>query len=195
MPSIFKYLEPLKNKIILMITKAIITYVKDSELIQLVQIDMGNDEKIDSVERVQNFGFTSFPTSGAKAVVLFVSGEREHPIVVVADDNGDNRPSLVEGESSVYNAFNMIVKLKNGTIEIGENTFKKLINESFQTMFNNHVHNVAITIGALGTPTPHITGTPANITGSGGISPGAPGAALPGVSIGNSEMTSILKAE
>lgn len=179
MKFLYRYLEPIKTKLILMVAKALITYVKDSESIQLVQIDMGNDEMIDSVERVQNFGFTSFPISGAKAVVLCIGGEREHPIVIVADDNGDNRPTLIEGESAVYNAHDMIIKLKDGTIEVGENTFKKLINESFQSLFNNHGHDYISPSG------PAISGTPVQ-----GIAP----TSVP-TSITDSEMTSILKAE
>ncbi len=179
MKLLHRYLEPIKTKLILMVAKAIITYVKDSESIQLVQVDMGNDEQIDSVERVQNFGFTSFPKTGAKAIVLSIGGEREHPIVIVADDDGDNRPTLTEGESAVYNAHNMIIRLKDGTIEIGESTFKKLINENFQSMFNNHGHDYVSPGG------PAISGTP--VQGIAPVSPPTP--------ITNSEMTTILKGE
>jgi phage gp45-like len=171
--------EMLKAKLVLLVSKAVINLVTDSESIQLVQVDLGNDEVIDSVERIQNFGFTSHPKSGAKAIVLCVSGEREHPIVIVADDNGDKRPELSSGEAAVYNAFSEIVKLKDGTIEIGQSAFVKLITEAFQSVFNNHGHDYVAPGG------PAISGTPVQ-----GIAP----VSVP-TPITNSEMTTVLKAE
>lgn len=104
----------------LMIGRAIITVVKDTTGMQTVQVDLGHDEKIDGVERVQNFGFSSHPKKGAQAVVVFIGGNRDHPIVIAADDRA-YRPSLSQGEAAVYNAFNALVKLKNGVIDINTN--------------------------------------------------------------------------
>lgn len=190
-----KLLHPIRDKIISMIAKALITNVDDSQKIQLVQIDLGNDEKIDTVERVQNFGLTSFPVSGSQAVVLFLAGEREHPIVIVTDD-GDNRPTLVAGEAAVYNAYSDIVKLENGTIKIGRTTFKKLIKEEFQAMFNSHVHNISV----AGTPAAQLgtSSSPTKLAVGGAIAVApiaGPLVNLFGDAISNNEMTSITKAE
>lgn len=115
--SLERWIAPLKRRVMLMIGRAIITVVKDTTGMQTVQVDLGHDEKIDSVECVQNFGFSSHPKSGAQAVVVFIGGNRDHPLVIAADDR-NFRPSLSSGESAMYNAFNAIVKLKNGVIEI-----------------------------------------------------------------------------
>ena len=112
-----KLLKSLQQKIILMISKAIITSVKDSGKIQLVQVNLGNDEIIDSVERVQQFGFSSFPVKDSEAIVLCIAGDREHPIVI-GTDSGEHRPILISGETALYNAFNAIIKLKQNLIEI-----------------------------------------------------------------------------
>ncbi len=115
-----RWIAPLKKRVITMVVKAVITNVTDSGEIQLVQIDMGNGELVDSVERVQNFGFTSFPLVDSEAVVLCIAGSREHPVVVTADQ-GSKRPTLKEGESAMYNAHDLLIKLdENGIINIGD---------------------------------------------------------------------------
>lgn len=110
-----RWIAPLRQRVVSLVVKAIITNVKDSEQIQLVQVNMGNDEIIDSVERVQNFGLTSFPLVDSEAIVLCIAGNREHPVVIVADQ-GSKRPTLESGESAVYNAMDLIIKLTKGKI-------------------------------------------------------------------------------
>ena len=115
-----QWIAPLRQRVVSMIAKAIITNVNDSGQIQLVQINTGNDELIDSVERIQNYGFTSYPLQDSEAIVLFVAGNREHPIVIVADQ-GNKRPTLVEGESAMYSSEGLLIKLdKNKIINIGD---------------------------------------------------------------------------
>ncbi len=150
-----KLLEPIRNKIILMITKAVIKSVNDSADIQLVKVDLGNGEIITSVERLQNFGFTSNPEDGTPALVLCLNGEREHPIIIATDS--EDRPNVTPGNSAVYNATGTNIKLLGGdiyitmdNIRIGGVLASKLVNESFKTLFNSHVHATA----ALGPPVP-----------------------------------------
>ena len=122
-----KWIAPLAQRLATLVVKAIITNVSDSDQIQLVQVNMGNDEIIDSVERIQNFGFTSHPLVDSEAVVLCIGGNREHPIVIVADQ-GEKRPTLEQGESAVYNAEGLLIKLtKNKIIELGDTSPTPLI--------------------------------------------------------------------
>lgn len=88
---------------------------------------------------------------------------------------------------------------KNGNVEIGESTFKKLVNEEFKDMFNNHSHNYMGFVGT-GTPTLGETSTPTNLTG--GILPAplpalpaVPAIGVPGVALGDNELTSKTEAE
>jgi hypothetical protein len=93
---------------------------------------------------------------------------------------------------------NKLIVRDNGDIEIGESSLKALVNESFQDIFNSHVHNYMGFVGT-GTPTPGITGTPASTTGTGAISPGAcpgtPPTGAFGVSLGAAQLTSKVKAQ
>lgn len=189
-----RLLAPIKQKIILMIGKAVITAAKDNEAIQLVQIDMGNDEKIDSVERIQNFGFTSFPVSGSEAVVICIAGDREHPIVI-ATDSGEHRPKLNSGESVMYSSGGMRVKVKNDSIELGVTSLKKLVNDSFQSMFNNHVHNISVA-GTAAAQT-GISSSPVSSLGTLpiAVAPIPTTVYIQGKAIGNTELTSKVEAQ
>lgn len=80
---------------------------------------------------------------------------------------------------------------KNGNIEMGVNTFKRLINENFQSIFNDHVHN--FTAAPSGT---FATSKPASLIPTIFPTPGTGNPlALFGSQIADSDMTSKTKAE
>jgi len=101
-------------------------------------------------------------------------------------DSGGNNLEIYFNDS--------LIRIKpNGNIELGIDTFKKLINESFADLFNNHVHNIAAD------PTTHagITSSPSVLVGTVGVRvPAVP--ALVNVfnnDLGSTHMTSKVKAE
>ena len=163
-----RLLEPIRNKIILMIAKALVTNSNDATGIQLVQVDLGNGEKIDSVERIQNFGFTGNPPDNSEALLLFLGGNREHP-VCIAVDSSDKRIGVNKGDVVVYNSNGSKVFLNGTTIKIEANgidigtTVKKLVNETFQTLYNSHTHG-GVTTGPSATSTPLPQMTSVNLT-------------------------------
>lgn len=85
---------------------------------------------------------------------------------------------------------------KNGDVEIGETSFKRLINEEFKSLFDGHQHNFMGFLGT-GTPTPGMTTGPVSITGT--LPPPVPlapaGTILPGTEISNLQMTSKVTAQ
>lgn len=104
-----------------MLAKGRLSSVKESTGIQTVQVTI-NGEVHDGVERLQNFGFTSYPKKDAQLVVSFIGGNRERPVVTVIDD-GNYRIKLVEGEAAIYNAFGNVIKLSaDGTISLGDDS-------------------------------------------------------------------------
>ncbi len=118
MKFIEKAIEKLQNKLLLMLSKAVILATKDDGPRQLIQVDLGNGEIISDVERLQNFGFTSHAVPGAQALVVCFGGNREFPVSIVADD-GNFRPEMQEGESCVYNAQAVVINLlADDTIEL-----------------------------------------------------------------------------
>ncbi len=88
----------------LMVARGLVNLINDAGGLQRLQVEALDNEPLDGVERVQNFGHTSHPPRGSMPVLVAVAGSRDH-MVAVAVDNEEHRPrDLKEGESAMYNA-------------------------------------------------------------------------------------------
>jgi phage baseplate assembly protein V len=88
----------------LMVARGLVNLINDAGGLQRLQVEALDNEPLDGVERVQNFGHTSHPPRGSMPVLVAVGGSRDH-MVAVAVDNEEHRPrDLQEGESAMYNA-------------------------------------------------------------------------------------------
>jgi len=180
-----KFIAPLKRRVMLMVGRCVLSAVNDSNGMQEVKIDLLADETLDEVERFQNYGFTSNPLSGAEGVTVFVSGDRSHGIVIAMDDRRYRLKGLEDGEVALYTDEGDKIHFKRGNkidietkeltinaqtktivnapaVELSSGVLEKILNgESFQTVFNNHVH-----VGNLGVPTapPLVPSTPADLS-------------------------------
>lgn len=102
-----------------MVRRAVVVSADDTPGIQLLKLNLGNGDIQAKIERIQNFGFTSKPKGNAQAVVLFVNGTRDNPVVIACDD-GNYRIHLEDGEAAVYNSEGLVIKLAaDGTINMG----------------------------------------------------------------------------
>jgi len=103
--------EPLAKRVKLGIAKAVIDSVKDSSgELQRLKLQVLADEVLGSVERAQEYGFSSVPFSGTEALVVFVGGNRANGVVVATDDR-EYRPSGSEGDVFIYNRSGVTIKL------------------------------------------------------------------------------------
>jgi phage baseplate assembly protein V len=119
-----KMLEPLKRRVQLMVSRAVVNLIKDTGKIQRVQVTMLADETADDVEHFQPFGFTSHPPAGSEAIVLSVGGNRDHPVAVVISERatrfrGPTDAGLAAGESAIYSSIGTRVHVKaDGSIAV-----------------------------------------------------------------------------
>ncbi len=112
-----KYFEPFKRRIFLMVGRAIVKAVDDSKKIQNLQVDGLDEETLDLVERIQNYGFTSNPPKDSSEVVIVcVGGNRSHPLAIAVDNREFRKKDLQPGESSQYSDEGDFVLLKRGRI-------------------------------------------------------------------------------
>jgi len=125
--TIQKVVEPLKRRILLSISRAVVKSVTDSGGMQVVKLSLMADEVKDGVERFQRYGFTSNPPAGSEAVVVFVSGDREHGVVVAENHRASRKKGLAEGESALYNSEGSFIHLKNGGKVIISNGTEELV--------------------------------------------------------------------
>jgi len=97
-----RWIAPLKRRVMLMVSRAIIESVDDSAKMQLIKASLLADEVVDEVERFQNYGFTAVPFGDAEALMLSIGGEREHGVIIAIDDRRYRLSGLAGGEVAIY---------------------------------------------------------------------------------------------
>ncbi|SCU73563.1 Bacteriophage Mu Gp45 protein [Cupriavidus necator] len=111
-------MEPLKAKVGLMVGRCVLRAVSDANKLQRAQVQVLAEETHDDVERVQQYGFTSVPFSGAEGVVVFVGGNRDHGLVIAVDDRRYRLVGLAPGEVALYDDQGQKVHLTRSGIVI-----------------------------------------------------------------------------
>lgn len=120
-----KLLAPVRRRVRLMISRAILAGINDGTGIQLVQVKLLDGEVRDGVERMQNYGFTSVPLGGAEGVMACVSGDRDHGIVIAVDDRRYRIKGRQPGEVALYSDEGDSIILKRGRVmEVTTETFR-----------------------------------------------------------------------
>lgn len=97
-----KLLDPLRRRVRLMISRAVISVINDAGGIQVVQVKLLDGEVRDGVERFQNYAFSAVPLSGAEGIMACVSGNRDHGVLLAADDRRYRPKGLLPGEAIMY---------------------------------------------------------------------------------------------
>ncbi|AMK09656.1 hypothetical protein AWY79_00300 [Pseudodesulfovibrio indicus] len=97
-----KTLAPLRRKVMLLVSRAVLTLADDETTLQTLQAKLLGDEVLSSLERFQQYGFTSVPHAGAEAVALSLGGNRSHTIIINVDDRRYRLKGLENGEVALY---------------------------------------------------------------------------------------------
>lgn len=92
------------RRIMNMVSRGVIASADDEPGIQLEQVSLVYEEDKVSIERFQNYGFSSSPPADSEALVVFVGGGRDHGIIVATDDRQRRFTGLQPGECVIYNA-------------------------------------------------------------------------------------------
>ena len=97
-----RLIQPLRNKVFLLLGRAILEVVKNTELAQKIQVTALNGEVISDMERFQEYGFETFPLEGAEVAAIFLNGNRDHGIAICVHDRRYRPTDLSEGEVANY---------------------------------------------------------------------------------------------
>jgi phage gp45-like len=172
--ALSRLMAPIARRMRLMVSRAVVELVNDATRLQAVQVSLLSDEVRDSVERFQEYGFTSVPLPGAEAVALSVSGNRDHVVVVATDDRRYRKIGLQPGEVAIYNNLGDYAIFRAGSMEVRHSTRIDLTAPVVAVSGN-------LTVGGTIVATGQITGAGKNLsthvhTGvtSGGSNTGAP---------------------
>lgn len=112
-------LAPLKRRVMLMVGRGIVRVINDALRWQECQVSLLAGEVRDGVERAQNYGFTAHPHPGAEAIVIFLGGNRDHGVIIAADDRRYRLKGLAAGEVALYDDLGKTIVLKrNGDVHV-----------------------------------------------------------------------------
>lgn len=114
-----RILLPIKRKIFLIIGRAILTAIDNSEGTQKIQVTGLNGETITGIERFQEYGFESYPKKDAEVVIGFINGNRNQGIALKVHDRTYRPTDLAEGEVMIYHFDgDTKIHIKEGEINI-----------------------------------------------------------------------------
>ena len=69
-----------------------------------MKVSLLDGETRDVADRVQQYGLSSHPPAGSHVVVINVGGQRDHPIIIGADDASARPTGLAAGEVMLWAA-------------------------------------------------------------------------------------------
>ena len=110
--------EDWRNKVKLMVGRAILSAINDGGGAQTVQVQLLDGEGIDDVERIQEYGFSSCPPAGSEGVFLSVGGNRDHGLIIATENRQFRVNGKKSGEMVIYDDLGQKVYLTRGGIVI-----------------------------------------------------------------------------
>jgi phage baseplate assembly protein V len=118
--ALSRLLEPVVNRLRLLVGRGHLTRVNDATAVQTVQAVFLAGETHEGMERLQQYGFTSHPHPGGatETLALFVGGDRGNGVVICAGDRQYRLRPLAEGEVALYDDLGQVVHLRRGGILI-----------------------------------------------------------------------------
>ncbi|ADU63394.1 MAG: phage baseplate assembly protein V [Pseudodesulfovibrio sp.] len=102
MRALSKLLAPIRRRLSMVVTRAVITLTDDGALMQAMQARLLAGEVMDGLERFQEYGFTSVPHPGAEGIALSVGGQRSNTVLIAVDDRRYRLKGLKNGEVALY---------------------------------------------------------------------------------------------
>ena len=97
-----RLIRPIKNRIFLMLGRAVLKLVENTEETQRIGVLALADETISRIERFQEYGFETYPITEAQVFIGFLNGNRDHGIVLCVHDERYRPTDLSEGETMMY---------------------------------------------------------------------------------------------
>ena len=143
-------LERVKNRVNMMLGKALLAAVDDAGDIQLVKVAGLAGETQDGIERLQDYGLSSSPPKNSEALVVYLTGNRDHGVVIVCDSGEYRVNQLESGEVVLYSKFGQTILLdKNGDTVFNGGTDYAVAFDDLKSGFDelkNYVNNLVLPV-------------------------------------------------
>lgn len=118
-------MAPIRNRVVTMLLRALVTNADDTKPIQEVQVSSLNDSS--RVQRFQQFGFTSNPPPGTEGIFLALGGNAENGVIVATENRDLRKKGLAVGEVAIYDAEGNYIHLMTGGKIKFKNTNEELV--------------------------------------------------------------------
>lgn len=117
-----RLLNPIINRLSLIVGRAVVKVISsESGEHQRLRLIALNAETISKIERIQDYGFESYPHEDSEAVGIFIGGNRDNGVVIVVGDRRYRPQDLSQGEAALYTDEDQLsgghrIQLKRGQI-------------------------------------------------------------------------------
>lgn len=126
--TIKKITAPLQRRIMNMICKGVVKMIDDKRNFQQLQVSL-LDGEVATLERWQEYGFTSNPSAGAESLAVFLGGSRDHGLIIKCDDRQYRLKLPDSGSVAVYDKA-------GNTIILNPSSGKITVNANFNVVVN-----------------------------------------------------------
>ena len=153
--TIKKIVAPIHRRVMLMICRGVVTMLNDTKNMQRMQVSL-LDGEVSTLERYQDYGFTSNPPVGSEVVAVFVGGNRDNGIIIKCD-NREHRLKLAhsedvgiydtEGDSIILEpssgkitiTASTIAEIKADDVNLGNGTTQSLMTDAYKTALETYL--------------------------------------------------------
>jgi len=111
-----RLIAPYLRMIRMTVSRGVIKKINDDPKMQTMQVKMLKDEVYSDLERFNEYGFTSVPLDGSEAIVVSIGGNRDHSVIIKADDRRYRMKGLKGGEVAIYTDEGDKIHLKRNKI-------------------------------------------------------------------------------
>ncbi len=112
MNDIYRILAPIRNKIFLLIGRAILTAVKNDTKTATVQVKGLDGEVITDIEYLSPYGFEAMPSEG-QVICIFINGNRDQGIAILLHNRDERPQDLSTDEVKVWSKYKNFMKLNS----------------------------------------------------------------------------------
>lgn len=123
MKGVSRLLQPMKDKLALMVSRVVIRLVDDTGAFQRVQVDGLEGETLDKLEVITSWGFASNPPDGSEGVMVAAGGVRSHGLIISIGNREFRLKGLKKGEAALHDDQGQVVWLKRDGLVL-ESPFK-----------------------------------------------------------------------
>lgn len=131
-------LDRVWRRVLLLVGRGRVAAVDDGGNVQRMQVQLGDDETVDRMPRLAQYGFQSSPPTGSDVVALFVAGERSNGVVIACGHQEWRMRGLASGEVALSDDKGQCVYLSAEGIRIdGGGRTVAIVNAPDVTMSGN----------------------------------------------------------